>query len=102
MLVLTRKTEEKIVIMTGEEEDPIVITILRITGDKVSVGIKAHPKKVRIFREELLQEDIEKHNQKSLVNKNSLNAEEVARGLQMEMKRHAEETEPVLEAIKEK
>jgi carbon storage regulator len=48
MLVLSRKPEEKILI--GKE---IVITILKIHGDKVSVGIQAHPD-TPIFREELM------------------------------------------------
>lgn len=49
MLVLTRKPEEKIII--GNEE--IVITILKVQGGKVSVGIQAD-KKWQIVRKELL------------------------------------------------
>jgi|EndMetStandDraft_5_1072996.scaffolds.fasta_scaffold130516_3 carbon storage regulator len=52
MLVLTRKSEEKIVI-GKDEEDEIIITILKIQGDKVSIGIKAK-KDTPIYRHELL------------------------------------------------
>lgn len=51
MLVLTRKTEQKIRI--GKD---IVITILRVQGDQVSIGLEA-PKELPIVREELLHED---------------------------------------------
>lgn len=51
MLVLTRKLLEKIV--AGKGEDEIVITILKIQGDKVSIGIKAK-KDTPIYRHELL------------------------------------------------
>jgi carbon storage regulator len=57
MLVLTRKPEEKIVI--GDEagdNDKIVITILKVQGGKVSIGIQAD-KKWQIVRQELLDED---------------------------------------------
>jgi len=53
MLVLTRKPEEKIVISIGTEEE-IVITILRIQGGKVSLGIEAD-KKWEILRQELIE-----------------------------------------------
>lgn len=53
MLVLTRKSEEKIVI---GKQDPIVITILKIQGGKVSLGIKANPK-WEILRYELLESE---------------------------------------------
>lgn len=51
MLVLTRKSEEKITIGT---EKKIVITILKIQGDKVSIGIEAD-KDTPIFRNELIE-----------------------------------------------
>lgn len=52
MLVLTRKHDEQIVI--GDEDNEIVITILKIQGgEKVSIGIQAHPN-TPIFRKELL------------------------------------------------
>ncbi len=49
MLVLTRKREQKIRI-----GDDVVITILKVQGDQVSIGIEA-PKSLSIVREELLQ-----------------------------------------------
>ncbi len=50
MLVLTRTTGQKIVLRAGLIE--IVVTITRIRGDKVRVGISA-PGDVAIAREEL-------------------------------------------------
>jgi len=49
MLVLTRKREQKIRI-----GDDVVITVLKVQGDQVSIGIEA-PKSLPIVREELLQ-----------------------------------------------
>jgi len=51
MLVLTRKSEEKITI--GKEKK-IIITILKVQGDKVSIGIEAD-KDTPIFRNELIK-----------------------------------------------
>lgn len=48
MLVLTRKTEEGIVI-----GDSIRLTVLEIKGNKVRIGIEAPPD-VRVHRSELL------------------------------------------------
>jgi carbon storage regulator len=56
MLVLTRKKEEKIII--GEGSEKIEITVLRIQGDKVSIGVKA-PDSVRVLREELVNKPYE-------------------------------------------
>lgn len=53
MLVLTRKKEEKITIGNDRK---IVITILKIQGDKVSIGIEAD-RDTPIYRNELLQSD---------------------------------------------
>lgn len=58
MLVLTRKSEEQIII--GDEEDPIVITVLKIQGGKVSLGIKANKKKYAILRKELCVKEDQK------------------------------------------
>lgn len=58
MLVLTRKTEQKIRI--GKN---VVITILKIQGDQVSVGIEA-PKDLQIVREELLNNNQERKTEK--------------------------------------
>lgn len=49
MLVLSRKTDESIII-----NDEIEITVLACEGDKVKLGVSA-PKEVRIFRKELWQ-----------------------------------------------
>lgn len=49
MLVLSRKVNEKIVIDGG-----IVITLVKIEGGQVRLGIEA-PGHVRVYREELLQ-----------------------------------------------
>lgn len=48
MLILTRKTGEKILIA-----DDVTITVLHVSGTQVKLGIDA-PKDVRIMREELL------------------------------------------------
>lgn len=55
MLVLTRRVEEKIVI---GEENKVVITILKIQGDRVSIGIEADPR-IRVYRKELEKEQVE-------------------------------------------
>ncbi len=52
MLVLTRKLEEEIII--GEKNNEVVIKILKIQGDKVSIGIKAS-KDTPILRSELIK-----------------------------------------------
>lgn len=49
MLVLTRKSEEKIII--GKNKN-VVITVLRVQGDKVSLGFEAAPD-IPICREEV-------------------------------------------------
>lgn len=49
MLVLTRKTNQSIVI--GEN---IEITVLSVSGDKVRIGIEA-PRDIDIFRSEVLE-----------------------------------------------
>jgi carbon storage regulator len=49
MLVLTRRTDESLVI-----GDDIIVTILAIEGDKVKVGIAA-PREVTVLRKELWQ-----------------------------------------------
>lgn len=67
MLVLTRKTEQKIRI--GKN---ILITVLRVQGDSVSIGIHA-PEKLKIIREELvldkLEENVVKANRRSAIRK---------------------------------
>jgi carbon storage regulator len=49
MLVLTRRIGEKIII-----NDDIVLTVVRIQGDKVRVGIEA-PRSIPVHREEVLE-----------------------------------------------
>jgi len=49
MLVLTRRTDEGIVI-----QDNIIVTVLSVDGDKVKLGIAA-PQEVRILRKELFE-----------------------------------------------
>ncbi len=78
MLVLTRKAEEKIVI--GKGPNKIVITILRIQGDKVSVGIEAD-KETPIYRDELLAKGAKRSPRKELASQNSAIAEEYANDL---------------------
>ena len=53
MLVLTRKLQEKIHV-----GDDITITVVRIKGNTVRVGIEA-PSQVRIVRGEVLQKDVQ-------------------------------------------
>lgn len=50
MLVLSRKVDEKILI-----GDDIVVTVVRITGGKVRLGIDA-PREVTVLREEVEDE----------------------------------------------
>ena len=52
MLVLSRKTDESIVI-----DERITITILEVRGDKIRIGIEA-PKEVPILREELFAKNL--------------------------------------------
>ena len=49
MLVLSRKTQERILI-----GDDVVVTIMRIRGDTVRVGIEA-PRETNIVRGELVE-----------------------------------------------
>ena len=48
MLVLTRKTEESI--MIGED---VEVMVLGVSGDKVRLGITA-PREVEVFRKEMI------------------------------------------------
>jgi carbon storage regulator len=52
MLILTRKTDETIQI-----GDDVVITVVRVKGNSVRIGIEA-PKGVRVVRSELLETEI--------------------------------------------
>lgn len=55
MLVLTRKTGEAIVLNPGTSNE-VVIRIVRYKAGHVTVGIDA-PDKVKIVREELLEQE---------------------------------------------
>ncbi len=76
MLVLTRKSEQKIRIGNN-----IVITVLKVQGDQVSIGIEA-PRDLQIMREELLNDELTKsaisENRKSVVNKNKGFVEDIS------------------------
>jgi carbon storage regulator len=50
MLVLSRKQNERIRV-----GDSVVVTVVRVSGDKVRIGIEAPPD-VRVLRDELEQE----------------------------------------------
>ena len=54
MLVLTRKTNQSI--MIGDE---IEITVLSVSGDKVRIGIQA-PRDISVFRQEVYENIDEK------------------------------------------
>lgn len=58
MLVLTRKTGQKLII-----GDTIEVTVLETRGDSVKIGIKA-PRDVTVYREEIYEE-IRKANQQA-------------------------------------
>jgi carbon storage regulator len=47
MLILTRKTNEKVVIGDG-----IVVSVVEVRGDQVKLGIEA-PRSVKVYRQEV-------------------------------------------------
>ena len=67
MLILTRKTNEKIRI--GND---ITITIIEVRGDQVKVGVEA-PKDVEVFRQEVFNA-IQNENRAAVVNTANLDA----------------------------
>ena len=67
MLILTRKTNEKIKI--GND---ITITIIEVRGDQVKVGVEA-PKDVKVFRQEVFNA-IQNENRAAVVNTAKLDA----------------------------
>lgn len=58
MLVLTRKTNESIII-----GDDVKVTVVEVKGDQVKLGISA-PKRIPVHREEVYLE-IQRENQKA-------------------------------------
>jgi carbon storage regulator CsrA len=54
MLVLTRKRNEKLVLMTSD--GPVEVQLTQIRGDAVRLGITA-PATVKVLRGELVDED---------------------------------------------
>ena len=61
MLVLSRKLNEKIVIDGG-----IVVTVVKIEGGQVRLGIEA-PNHIKVFREEILDRPRQSKPDQSLV-----------------------------------
>jgi len=61
MLVLSRKESEKI--RLGED---VILTIVRVSGDRVRLGIQA-PSNMLILREELNPEAVKETSEKSAV-----------------------------------
>ena len=61
MLVLSRKTNESLVI-----DGKILVNILRLEGDSVKVGVVA-PKDVTVFRKEIYDEILESNKAASAV-----------------------------------
>ena len=67
MLILTRKTNEKIKI--GND---ITITIIEVRGEQVKIGVEA-PKDVKVFRQEVYNA-IQSENRTALVSGQNLDA----------------------------
>ncbi len=71
MLVLTRKTGQKIIINNNIE-----VTVLETRGDTVKLGVNA-PREVTIYREEIFEE-IKKTNQQATESLNLDEATQIA------------------------
>ena len=93
MLVLTRKSEQKIII--GKD---IVITILKVQGDQVSIGIKA-PRKTPIYRQELLEEIEAENALGGVASPESLDIKAMAK--KMDLKKHKSKQKLSLETDSE-
>ena len=92
MLVLTRKSEQKIIIGNN-----IVITVLKVHGDQVSIGIEA-PRSTLIYREEIFKE-IEKANTGGAVEKKStVDVKTVAQSLKGSIKGKSPHTDKLAKA----
>ncbi len=59
MLILSRRTSEKICIGNG-----ITLMVVQIQKDKVRIGIEA-PSEVSIYREEIAEDFVNKHDAKN-------------------------------------
>ena len=67
MLILTRKTNEKIKI--GNE---ITLSIIEIKGEQVKIGVEA-PKEVKVFRQEVFNA-IQNENRAAVTSQDSISA----------------------------
>ena len=74
MLVLTRKSNQKIIV--GKN---IVITVVRVQGDQVSIGIDA-PRTTLIYREEVFNE-IKQANAGGAVKSETVDVKSMAKNL---------------------
>ena len=83
MLVLTRKSEQKIVIGNKQK---VVITVLKVEGNQVSLGIEAD-KDTPILREEIIKE-IEEANTLGAMAKDSVDVKSIAENLKLKKRRH--------------
>lgn len=52
MLVLTRRSEESLVITLPDTGERVVVSVLGVDGDRVRLGIQA-PRRVTVLRQEL-------------------------------------------------
>lgn len=68
MLILSRKTNEKICI--GEN---ITLTIIEVRGDQVKIGVDA-PKDVKVFRHEVFQAIQSENKAAAVANSSALSA----------------------------
>ena len=68
MLVITRKTDESLLIA-----DNIEITVLEISKDKVKIGVSA-PRDVKVMRNELVETQDANRESAEVISKDALNA----------------------------
>ena len=64
MLILSRKTNEKIII--GND---ITVSIIEVRGDQVKIGVEA-PRTVKVYRQEIYQA-IQSENKEAVISVNS-------------------------------
>lgn len=84
MLVLTRKTEQKIIIGNNKK---ITVTVLKVQGDQVSLGIEADPD-VPVYRQELLAQ-IQELNVQGAVSQDDVDVKTLAQNLNLNPKKGA-------------